>query len=67
MKNHIARIIQASLIVLVLSVLYSCDANDGTLEKAGESIDKAATDFGNKIEDECEELKEGLKVKDPRC
>lgn len=39
----------------------------GPAERAGESLDKAATDIGNAIEDKCEEAKEGLGADDTRC
>ena len=51
----------------MLFAINACDSNDGPLEKAGESIDKAATDVGNKIEDVCEDVKEGVKAKDTNC
>lgn len=39
----------------------------GPAEKAGESIDEAATDVGNKIEDACEDVKEGVNADDKNC
>ena len=47
--------------------LSACDSNDGPMEKAGESVDKAATDLGNKVEDTCEETKDAVGMKDTRC
>lgn len=51
----------------MLFSLNACDSNDGPMEEAGKSIDKAATDMGNKIEDACEDAKEGMEFKDSRC
>ncbi|MDF1589241.1 MAG: hypothetical protein P1P93_08845 [Gammaproteobacteria bacterium] len=56
-----------SVITVVIFATTACDSNDGSMEKAGEKIDKATTDFGNKVEDACEDLKEGLNAKDPNC
>lgn len=47
--------------------LSACDSNDGPMEKAGESVDKAATDLGNKVEDTCENTKDAAGMKDTRC
>lgn len=40
---------------------------DGAAENAGEKLDEAATDIGNKIEDNCEEAKEAAGANDTRC
>jgi|TARA_R110000850_G_scaffold11627_3_gene39823 hypothetical protein len=60
-------LLKIAFIAVMLFTISACDSNDGPLEKAGSSIDKAATDMGNKIEDACEDAKEGLKAKDTDC
>lgn len=52
----------------------ACDSNDGMAEKAGQkldnagdSIEKAATDAGNAIEDACEDVKKNAGAKDTNC
>ena len=55
------------MISIMLFAMTACDSNDGAMEQVGEKIDKAATDLGNKVEDGCEELKEGLNAKDSNC
>ncbi len=59
--------IKIAFIITILFTITACDSNDGPLEKAGESIDKAATDMGNKIEDTCEDAKKGMGAEDTRC
>lgn len=56
-----------TMISIMLFAMTACDSNDGAMEQVGEKIDKAATDLGNKVEDGCEELKEGLNAKDSNC
>ena len=51
----------------MMFAIMACDANDGPLEKAGQGIDKAATDLGNKVEDACEGMKKDLNSKDTEC
>ncbi|WP_416397842.1 hypothetical protein [Allohahella sp. A8] len=46
--------------------LSACDT-DGPAENAGESMDNAATDTGNAIEDACENVKEGAGADDTDC
>lgn len=55
------------ILAVMLFAIAACDSNDGPLEKAGESIDKTATDMGNKIEDACEDLKKGVNAQDTNC
>lgn len=58
--------IASSLLFALISVgLFGCQ--DGTAENIGEDIDAAVQDAGNKIEDACEEVKEGMNVKDSNC
>lgn len=57
-----------SLVTMVLTfplLLAGCD--DGPAETTGEKIDKTMTDMGNKVEDTCESVKEGMAVKDTDC
>lgn len=56
-----------AFLAVLACTMTACDSNDGPLEKTGESIDKAATDMGNKVEDACEDAKEGLGTKDTDC
>ena len=69
--------VRKTLFVLMLAVLslsfVGCEQK-GPAERAGESIDEAAEslkdsgkDLGNKIEDACEDLKEGVGAKDEDC
>lgn len=55
------------MISMILFVFTACDSDDGAMEKAGEAIDNATTDLGNKVEDACENLKEDLNAKDSKC
>jgi len=41
--------------------------SEGPAEDAGESIDEAATDIQNAIEDSCEQAKEQLNTEDQDC
>jgi hypothetical protein len=57
----------------MFSALAACD-NDGPAERAGEDIDNAvddlrdnSRDLGNKIEDQCEKLKEEAGTDDTDC
>lgn len=56
-----------SIMSLMFFAITACDSDDGTIEKMGQKIDKTATDMGNKVEDACEDLKEGLNANDPNC
>ncbi len=53
--------------VVLCAGLAACDLNEGPAERAGESVDEAATDVGNAIEDKCEEAKDSLGMQDSRC
>jgi len=62
------RIGRRTLAALMLCAgLAACDLNEGPMEKAGESVDEAATDAGNSIEDQCEKAKDSLGMQDTRC
>ncbi len=61
------------LAVLLAILLSACD-RQGPAEKAGERIDEVTEDireggedFGNEIEDACEELKEDMGAEDEDC
>ena len=53
--------------VLLCTGLAACERNDGPAERAGESLDKAATDAGNAVEDACEKGKAAAGADDTRC
>lgn len=53
------------LIIGVSVSVVGCEK--GPAEKAGEKLDRVMTDTGNKVEDLCEDAKEGLNVKDKDC
>ena len=55
------------ILVVLLFAITACDSNDGPLEKAGQSVDNAATDMGNKVEDACEDAKEGMGANNTDC
>jgi len=54
------------LMAVFTTGLVACEKK-GPAESAGEKIDNATTDLGNKIEDTCEEAKESAGAKDTRC
>lgn len=62
--------LRKTIYVLLLAMLtlgfVGCEKK-GPAERAGESIDEAAEDLGNKIEDACEDVKEGMGAKDDDC
>ena len=55
------------MISVMLFTITACDSDDGAMENAGEKLDNTAIDLGNKVEDACENLKEGLNAKDSNC
>ena len=59
--------VQLCAVLCVCGWLAACDNHEGPMERAGEKIDKAATDVGNAIEDKCEETKEAAGAEDTRC
>ncbi len=67
MKNLTTSIKILSIISVMLFAITACDSDDGAMENAGEEIDNATTDLGNKVEDACENLKEGLNAEDSDC
>lgn len=40
---------------------------DNNAEEAGERIDEAVTEIQNKVEDTCEEVKEGVNAEETNC
>jgi hypothetical protein len=58
--------IKLVLMTVLTAGMFGCEKK-GPAESAGEKIDNATTDLGNKIEDKCEEAKEGAGAKDTRC
>jgi len=56
-----------SLIAIMLLSLTACDRDEGGMEEMGEKMDEAATDFGNAVEDGCEDMKEGVNADDTDC
>jgi len=58
--------IKVVLMTVLVAGMFGCEKK-GPAESAGEKIDNATTDIGNKIEDKCEEAKEGAGAKDTRC
>ncbi len=67
MKQANTNLTIAAIMATMLFAITACDSNDGPLEKAGQSMDKAATDLGNKIEDTCEDMKKGMSAKNTDC
>ncbi|AZZ93268.1 hypothetical protein EUZ85_22085 [Hahella sp. KA22] len=47
--------------------LTACDAGDGEAEQIGEEVDRALNDAGNRLEDACESVKEGVNARDQDC
>lgn len=56
-----------AIMLLSLTTLTACDRDEGGMEEMGEKMDEAATDFGNAIEDGCEDMKEGVNADDTDC
>ncbi|HEA17065.1 MAG: hypothetical protein ACTH4U_11345 [Pseudoalteromonas prydzensis] len=54
-------------VIALFASFFIMGCEPGPAEKAGESIDEAATDVGNKIEDTCEEVKEGVNAEETNC
>ena len=53
--------------LLIGTLLFAGCENEGPAERAGERIDEAAEDFGNAVEDACEDMKEKAGTKDQDC
>nr|WP_183410080.1 hypothetical protein [Litorivivens lipolytica] len=56
-----------ALMLISLTTLSGCEREEGPMEEMGENMDEAATDFGNAVEDTCEDAKEGAGAKDTDC
>ena len=54
-------------LMMVVGLVFSVVACDGSAENAGERVDEAASDAGNAVEDLCEDVKEGVNAKDSDC
>jgi hypothetical protein len=56
------------LLTLLLSAFLTvaCE-RQGPAERVGEQIDEAAEDFGNAVEDACEDAKEAANAEDTDC
>lgn len=54
---------------LLLSSVFlaACDVDEGGPEEVGENIEEAYQDAGNKVEDLCEDAKEGMNAEDSDC
>lgn len=63
MKLFIKEVVPAIMFTCLLT-LAACD---GDAENAGEKIDQSATDLGNKVEDACEDVKDGVNADDTDC
>lgn len=58
-------LIQALFVMFTITGVVACD--EGPAENAGEKMDQAIKDAGNKAEDLCEDAKEGVNAKDTDC
>lgn len=59
------KILMFSLLISMFA-LTACEQK-GPAEELGEEIDNAATDFGNAVEDACEDIKDAADAKDKDC
>lgn len=50
----------------LIGVIAGCE-DQGPMEEAGEKIDNTFEKAGNKIEDACEEVKEGVNADNTNC
>ncbi|ABC31091.1 conserved hypothetical protein [Hahella chejuensis KCTC 2396] len=66
--NTFTDLLKAMIIAAPLAFsLTACDADDGEAEQIGEEVDRALTDAGNRLEDTCESVKEGVNARDQDC
>ena len=56
-----------ALLMAAVVPLSACDRNEGGMEEMGENMDEAATDFGNAVEDKCEEYKQEAGAENTNC
>ena len=77
-ESRVKKIMAVAAAALLCFGLAACDSDDGPMEKAGRSVDQAAsdvgnkidetaTDVGNKVEDTCEQAKDAAGMKDTDC
>lgn len=63
--NLSALLLRSLLVGSLAFTVVACSDNDA--ETAGEKIDEAVTDVGNKVEDVCEDVKKEANAKDTDC
>ncbi len=56
-----------AVMVALMSLTFVACEKKGPAETAGEKLDDAATDLGNKIEDTCEDIKKEAGADDTDC
>lgn len=69
-QNEISKLKMSLVFAALLAAfipLSGCDRDEGGLEETGENMDDAMTDFGNTVEDKCEETKSEAGAKDTDC
>ncbi|CAM4096396.1 hypothetical protein [Pseudoalteromonas ostreae] len=54
-------------VIALFASFFIMGCEDNHAEEAGERIDEAVTDVQNKVEDACEEVKEGVNAKETNC
>ncbi len=59
------KVLMSFVIAMLATGLSAC--NDSNAEKVGENIDETLTEAENKLEDMCENAKEGMKLEDQEC
>ncbi|MDX1453494.1 MAG: hypothetical protein R3183_13120 [Oleiphilaceae bacterium] len=55
------------LLMIAVMAMAVVACSDSSAEKAGERIDETLTDVENKVEDLCEQAKEGMKLENQEC
>lgn len=56
-----------AFMMMVIVPLTGCDRDEGGMEEAAESVDESMNDFGNAVEDKCEDAKSGAGAEDTDC
>lgn len=59
--------LKALPLIMAVAALGLAGCEDGPAESAGEKIDNTMTEMGNKVEDACEDAKEGMGAEDSDC
>ncbi|BDF95157.1 MULTISPECIES: hypothetical protein [Pseudoalteromonas] len=54
-------------VIALFASFFIMGCEDNHAEEAGERIDEAVTDVQNKVEDACEEVKEGVNAEETNC